>query len=75
MITSCERARKFVPKNDVRVCVHFCLRPLVPLERCDDGIQMNVSRKLMSVSLIRTKNPEFYLLDKIKESDFGRHKE
>ena len=22
-----------MPKNDVRVCVHFCLRPL-PLERC-----------------------------------------
>ena len=34
-ITSCERAWKTVPKNDVGVCVHFCLRPLVPLERCE----------------------------------------
>ena len=34
-ITSGERPRKIVPKNDVGVCVHFCLRPLVPLERCE----------------------------------------
>ena len=34
-ITPCERASKTVPENGVRSCVHFCLRPLEPLERCD----------------------------------------
>ena len=33
-ISPCERAWKTVLKDGVRVCVHFCLRPLVPLERC-----------------------------------------
>ena len=42
-ITSCERACKTAPKNDVGVCVHFCLRPLVPLERCADTCQNNLS--------------------------------
>ena len=31
---------KTVPKNDVRVCVHFCFRPLVPLERCGQILEM-----------------------------------
>ena len=30
-------------KNGVGVCVHFCLRPLVPLERCADTCQNNLS--------------------------------
>ena len=34
-ITPCERAWKTVHENTVRNCVHFCLRPLEPLERCD----------------------------------------
>ena len=34
-ITPCERAWKTVPENDVRNCVHFCLKPLMTLERCD----------------------------------------
>ena len=29
-------------KNDVRVCVHFCLRPLVPLERCVQYVQTGI---------------------------------
>ena len=33
-ITPCERASKTVPENSVGNCVHFCLRPLQPLERC-----------------------------------------
>ena len=34
-IAPCERASKSVPVNGVRNCVHFCLLPLEPLERCD----------------------------------------
>ena len=33
-ITPCERAWKNVLENGVGNCVHFCLRPLEPLERC-----------------------------------------
>ena len=33
-ITPCERAWNTVPENSVRNCVHFCLQPLVSLERC-----------------------------------------
>ena len=33
-ITPCERAWKTVPQNDVASCMHFCLRSLVPFERC-----------------------------------------
>ena len=31
------------PKNDVRVCVHFCLRPLAPLERCVLDLFLRIS--------------------------------
>ena len=41
IISPCKRAWKTVPKNYVRVCVHFCLRPLEPLERC--GLQSSLS--------------------------------
>ena len=34
-ITPRERALKTVPQNDVGSCVHFCLRSLGLLERCD----------------------------------------
>ena len=34
-ITPSERALKTVPKNGVRNCVHFCLRSLGALERCE----------------------------------------
>ena len=34
-ITPSERALKTVLENDVRSCVHFCLRSLWHLERCD----------------------------------------
>lgn len=33
-ITPCEGAWNTVTEHDVRNCVHFCLRALVPLERC-----------------------------------------
>ena len=33
--TPCERAWKTVPKNGVASCAHFCLRSLVPFERCE----------------------------------------
>ena len=36
-ITPCERAWNTVPENSVRNCVHFCLQPLVSLERCKDA--------------------------------------
>ena len=35
LITPIERALKIVPKSGIRSCVHFCLRSLGPLERCD----------------------------------------
>ena len=34
-ITQSERVIKPVSENGVRTCVHFCLRLLGPLERCD----------------------------------------
>ena len=34
-ITPSQRASKTVPKNDVGSCVHFCLRSLGYMERCD----------------------------------------
>ena len=33
-ISPCERASKTTPENSVGNCVHFCLRPFEPLERC-----------------------------------------
>ena len=40
-ITPCERAWNTVPENSVRNCVHFCLQPLLSLERCDGVINGN----------------------------------
>ena len=39
-ITPCERALKAVPENGVESCVHFCLRSLGPLERCEVPLQV-----------------------------------
>ena len=36
---------KTVPKKDFGVCVHFCLRPLVPLERCVSQYRLCLIKK------------------------------
>ena len=43
-ITPCERASKTVPENGVGNCVHLCLWPLEPLERC----AFSLCKKLMT---------------------------
>ena len=50
-VTSCETAWKSVPKNGViGVCMHFCLRMLVHLERCESQwcLQTSVAKLILT---------------------------